>query len=152
MISCFFVRNYSMCWCGAISPEVTTLLKHFIAFGLIWTTCISLFCTDWMVCPNKSVKRPFTVDLHLQLLLHDAMEAKFLDLNKPWSCKYGKQKKWTRMTGFLWLAWLHSETKRCPILFFHRLMMQMAFSVKKDKIQTFCYHGKRKSHISSLLK
>ena len=102
-VKLFSVRSYSMSWCGAISPEVTTPLKNFIAFGLIWTTCTSLFCTDWMVCPNKSVKRPFTVDLHLQSLLHDAMEAKFLDLNKPWSCKYGKQKKWTRMTAFLWL-------------------------------------------------
>ena len=45
-----------------------------------------------MVYPNKSVKRPFTVDLHLQSLLHDAMEAKFLDLSKPWSCKHGKNK------------------------------------------------------------
>ena len=30
-----------------------------------------------MVRPNKSVKRPLTVDLHLESLLHDAMEAKF---------------------------------------------------------------------------
>ena len=91
-VKLFSVRSYSMSWCGAISPEVTTPLKNFIAFGLIWTTCASLFCTDWMVCPNKSVKRPFTVDLYLQSLLQDDMEAKFLDLNKPWSCKYGKQK------------------------------------------------------------
>ena len=71
-----------------ISPEVRTLLKHFIGFGLIWITGTSLSCTDWMVCPNKSVKRPFTVDLHLQSLLHDTLEAKFLDVNKPWSCKF----------------------------------------------------------------
>ena len=135
-----------MCWCGAISPEVTTLLKNFIAFDLIWTTCTSLFCTDRMVCPNKSVKRPFTVDLFLQSLIHDAMEAKFLDLNK-----YGKQKNehvW-QLSCDCMIA-LRNKTIAHTIL--HRLMMQMAFSVKKDKIQTFCYHGKRKSHISSLLK
>ena len=32
------------------------------------------------------------MDLHLQSLLHDAMEAQFLDLNNQGSCKYGKQK------------------------------------------------------------
>ena len=105
-VKLFFVRSYSMCWCGAISPEVTTILKNFIAFGLIWTTCTSLFCAAWMVCPNKSVKRPFTVDLHLQSLLHDAMEANFLDLNKPWSCKYNTY------DSFPMTAWLLSETKR----------------------------------------
>ena len=29
-------------------------------------------------------------------LRHVAMDAKFLDLNKPWSCKYGKKKKKTK--------------------------------------------------------
>ena len=45
------------------------------------------------------------------------MVAKFLDLNKPWSCKYDK-KKW-----HVWLscAWLHSGTRRWPIRFYHRL-------------------------------
>ena len=43
----FFVRSYSMyILVGAISPEVTTFSKLAIAFGLIWTTFISLFCAD----------------------------------------------------------------------------------------------------------
>ena len=47
------------------------------------------------------------------------MEAKFLDLNKPWSCKYGRK---NRKNSHVWLccAWMHPGTKRQPILFSHR--------------------------------
>ena len=37
-----------------------------ISFGLIWTTCIFLFCTDRLICPNKSVNASSRVNLHLQ--------------------------------------------------------------------------------------
>ena len=56
--------------------------------------------------------------------------------------KYGRKKNWR-----VWLscAWLHSGTKRGPILFFHRLAMQMAVSIYK-----ICYHGNVTSLFSSL--
>ena len=40
------------------------VFEALITFGLIWTTYVFLFCTDRLVCPNKSVnKRQFTSGL-----------------------------------------------------------------------------------------
>ena len=50
-------------------------------------------------------------------LRHVAMVAIFLDLNNPRSRKYGRKK----MHVWLSCAWLHSGTKRKPILFFQHL-------------------------------
>ena len=44
------------------------VFEALITFGLIWTTCIFLFCTDRLVCLNKSVNASLLVDLHLRLL------------------------------------------------------------------------------------
>ena len=59
------------------------------------------------------------LDLHNgdKTLRHVAMVAIFLDLNNPRSCKYGRKK----MHVWLSCAWLHSGTKRKPILFFQHL-------------------------------
>ena len=42
------------------------VFEALITFGLICATCILLFCTDRLVCPNKRVNTGLLVDLHLQ--------------------------------------------------------------------------------------
>ena len=42
------------------------VFEALITFGLIWTTCIFLLCTDRLVCPSKSVKASLLADFHLQ--------------------------------------------------------------------------------------
>ena len=72
-----------------------------------------------------------------QSLHHLATVAKFVDPNKPWSCKYGRKKS-EKIDVWLFSAWFHSGTKRSPI----RMIAE---------IQKFCYHGNVGSHSSSLL-
>ena len=67
-------------------------------------------------------------------LRHVAMDAKFLDLNKPWSCKYGKKKKNEKIDMYDFPV--HDCTREQKVvLFFYRSTMQMAVlqlvSVKK---------------------
>ena len=69
-------------------------------------------------------------------LRHVAMDAKFLDLNKPWSCKYGKKKKKENEKIDMYDFPVHDGTREQKVvLFFYRSTMQMAVlqlvSVKK---------------------
>ena len=64
-------------------------------------------------------------------LRHVAMVAKFLDFNKPWSCKFWKEKKILDMYDFP--AWLHSGTIR--------QLKLPSLSRKVIEIQKFCFHG-----------
>ena len=79
------------------------------------------------------------------------MVAKFLDLNKPWSCKYDRKnvKNW-----HVWLScsWLHSGTKRYPQ--FPSIVRKCKWPSlsRKSKIEKVCYHGNLTSQFSSLLK
>ena len=67
--------------------------------------------------------------------------SKFLDLNKPWSCKLMAEKK----TGHVGLscAWSLTGTKCWPILFFHfsNALLRPSLSSKIVEIQKICYHG-----------
>ena len=87
-----------------------------------------------------------------KLLPHVAMVAKFLDLNTPWSRKYGRKKK--RKNWHVWLSctWLKSGTKQ-PIIFFHRSTMQMTVLIKNDYWDPqLCYLGNVTSKFPSLNK
>ena len=61
---------------------------------------------------------------------HVARVEKSLDLDKPWSWKYGRKKTKTLTWRLAW--WLLSGTKLYAILFFHRSTTQIAISDKKD--------------------
>ena len=61
------------------------------------------------------------------MLCYVPMVAKFVDPNKPWTCKYGRKKR-----VFCVLCDSTQEQKRRSILFFHRLTIEMAVSVKND--------------------
>ena len=65
-----------------------------------------------------------------KLLCHIAMVAKFLDLNKPWPCKYGRKNENIDIFDFP----VHDCTKKqngSPCLFFHHLTMEVAITIKK---------------------
>ena len=55
------------------------------------------------------------------------MVAKFVDPNKPWTCKYGRKKRVSCV-----LCDSTQEQKRRSILFFHCSTIEMAVSVKND--------------------
>ena len=74
-----------------------------------------------------------TVNGEKKWLFHLAMVAKFLDLSKPWFCKYmyGRKKtKKKKLTCMTFLSMTALRTKWWPIFFF--LRTTMAVSVKKD--------------------
>ena len=72
-------------------------------------------------------------------LRHVAMVAKFLDLNKPCSCKYGRKKTKKK---------LPSDWPYFP--FIVRQCKRPSLARKIVEIRTFCYHGKVTSYLSSL--
>ena len=83
-------------------------------------------------------------------LRHVDMVTKFLNLNKPWSCKYGRKKK-IEMYDFS----VHDCTQRdngSPhFSFIVRKCKWQSLSTKNVEIQKFCSHGNLTAHFSSLL-
>ena len=73
-------------------------------------------------------------------LRHFAMVAKFLDLNKPWSCKYGKKACMT------FLRMIAINTK--PIANTFLPSLGPSKSRKVVEIQKCCYHGSVTPHFS----
>ena len=74
-----------------------------------------------------------TVNGEKKWLFHLAMVAKFLDLSKPWFCKYmygRKKNEKKKLTCMTFLSMTALRTKWWPIFFF--LRTTMAVSVKKD--------------------
>ena len=73
-------------------------------------------------------------------LRHVAMVAKFLDFNKPWSCKFWKEKKY--LTCMTFLHDCTQEQKSSPN--FSSIVRQLklpSLSRKVVEIQKFCFHG-----------
>ena len=93
----------------------TCFTRWFCFYFKVWQTggillmmpCFDL--VDWK-CKLKSVRFYITFIREKKSLRHVAMVAKFPDLNKQWSCKYGRKK--IDMTVWLSCAWLHLQTKR----------------------------------------
>ena len=79
---------------------------------------------------------------------HTTMVAKFLGLNKPWSCQYGGEKTTTK--HFLCIIVLRNE--RVAGIFlpsFDNTNGHPSLSGKIIvEIQKFCFHGNMASHIS----
>ena len=80
---------------------------------------------------------------------HVAMVAKFLDLNKPCSCKYGRKKKID-----IYYFPIHGCTQeQNDRPYFPSILRQCKWPSVSGKIvefQKFCYHGYVMSHRSSL--
>ena len=74
------------------------------------------------------------------------MVAKFLGLNKLWSCQYGGEKKQQK----IFCALLHLGVKGSLVFSFHHLTIQMAIHLCQGRllIQKSCFHGNMTSHIS----
>ena len=73
---------------------------------------------------------------------HTAMVAKFLGLNKLWSCQYGGEKK----QQIIFCALLHLGMKGS----FHHWTIQMAVCLCQGRLLILksCFHGNLTSHIS----
>ena len=70
------------------------------------------------------------------------MVAKFLDLNKPWSCLYGEKKKKHENIDIYDLYMIAHWSKAVAHSFLPSL------SKKIVEIQNVCYHGNVTSHFS----
>ena len=77
--------------------------------------------------------------------LHVAMVAKFLGLNKPWSCKVAERK--TEKIDITFLCMIALRNNFCPNV---RWCKWPSLSREFVAIQRFCYHGKVTSYFSSL--
>ena len=77
---------------------------------------------------------------------HTAMVAKFLGLNKLWSCQYGGEKT----TKNFFCALLCLGMKGSLVFSFHHWTIQMAVRLCQGRllIQKSCFHGYMTSHIS----
>ena len=77
---------------------------------------------------------------------HTAMVAKFLGLNKLWSCQYGGEKT----TKKFFCALLRLGMKGSLVFSFHHWTIQMAVRLCQGRllIQKSCFHGNLTSHIS----
>ena len=77
---------------------------------------------------------------------HTAMVAKFLGLNKLWSCQYGGEKTTKKI---FFCALLHLGMKGSLVFSFHHWTIQLAVRVcqKRLLIQKSCLHGNMTSHI-----
>ena len=78
---------------------------------------------------------------------HTAMVAKFLGLNKLWSCQYGGEKNNKKL---FFCALLHLRMKGSVVFSFHHWTIQMAIRLCQGRllIQKSCFHGNMTSHIS----
>ena len=78
---------------------------------------------------------------------HTAMVAKFLGLNKLWSCQYGGEKKQQK---FFFCALLLLRMKGSLVFSLHHWTIQMAIRLCQGRllIQKSCFHGNMTSHIS----
>ena len=105
---------------------------------------------------GKTFKRQISLRTGLnrkkKSLCHVTMVANFLDLNKPWSCKYGREKKNEKLTCTTSVcACLHSrKKKRLPNDFSSIVRQYKWSSLSREKakieIQKFCYHSNVTSH------
>ena len=69
---------------------------------------------------------------------HVTMVAKFLDLNKLWSFKYGRKTKTTeKLSCLTLLCMIALRNKTVVHTFFYRSTMQMAVSVKKRLLRAW---------------
>ena len=81
---------------------------------------------------------------------HTTMVAKFLGLNKPWSCQLMVGKKQQQK---IFCALLRLGMKGWLVFSFHHLTIHGHPSLSRKiivEIQKFCFHGNMASHISSL--
>ena len=79
-----------------------------------------------------------------EVVRHVAMVTKFLDLNKLWSCKYGRKKEKMDMYEFP----VHDPTDSPYISSIVRQCKWPSLSGNIVEIQKFCYHGNMTSHLS----
>lgn len=93
-----------------------------------------------------------TVDGEKKLLCHLDMVGKFLDLSKPWFCKYMYGRKKTKKKNWhVWLswAWLRSGQNGGP--YFSFLVRQWPSLWRKIvEIYKFCCHGNVTTHLTLL--
>ena len=78
-------------------------------------------------------------------LRHVAMVAKFLYLNKPWSCKYSRKK--TEKIDMTFLCMIALRNNFCPNV---RKCKWQSLSREFVEIQRFCYHDKVTSYFPCL--
>ena len=64
---------------------------------------------DWK-CKSKSVRFYIIFNREKKCLGHVAMVAKFPELNKQWSCKYGREKNWHYCMTLLYMITLRNKT------------------------------------------
>ena len=77
-------------------------------------------------------------------LRHVAMVAKFLDFNKPWSCKFWKEKKYLTCMTFLHDCTQEQKSSPESSPNFSSIVRQLklpSLSRKVVEIQKFCFHG-----------
>ena len=78
------------------------------------------------------------------------MVTKFLNPNKPWSCKYGRKQRKACKT-FQCMILMRNKTVAHTILHIVPQSKWQSLSRKSVKIQKFCSYGNLTAHFSSLL-